>query len=643
MKYTKIYSPNAGVKVVAGLLVASQVTAIAEEANAQTVSTEVVETLEPTTVLASKFENPTNKTVSTVSVVTGAEVEIRQQNRMLDALNDLPGIQGLSTAGQTGAFGSIIIRGLQTKYTQVVVDGVQITDSTNGLSNYLTNAQTGQITQLELLRGPQSVLYGSEAAAGVVGFNTNFGDGESTYTLFGEAGSFDSYRFSASAQGQIEDIQYAFELGTSFTSNDTYEAFPLQDYTQDSAVFALNWLASDDLNLKFSYRGSNNKYLSESTDLYGTTNTDSEVDIRLLTLNTTYLINPDLQTNLTIGYYDEISEGDFDYGFGPSAFDTETDRFSVNWSNQWEAREDLTFVGGVDYSDTSYENTNNQDVEYSSIGFYASGFWQPIENALIEFGGRYNKHDSLGGDVAWNIGGGYTIEQTNTRLRARAAQSFRTPTVLDSGAFVTPFGVQLANSGLETETIMGYELGFDQEITEGHELQVTYFYQALEDAIGSETVSPASFSPFTPAVSRRVNTDGESRVSGVESALVGSFVDSTINYRLAWTAQMKEEVLDVPDHVFSGDVYYDAEKWVLGIGASFVDGASYGGIGGTFFVPADSRLVTRIYGNYTISENLKVHGRIENLFDEQYDVSKSISGSIKGQGLGVFGGLTLTF
>ena len=643
MKYTKSQRPNTGAKVVAGLIVASQVTAIAEEASAQTVPKEAVETLDPTTVLASKFDNPISKTVSSVSVVTGEEIEIRQRNRTLDALNDLPGIQGLSTAGQTGAFGSVIVRGLQTKYTQVVVDGVRITDSTNGLNNFLTNAQTGQITQLELLRGPQSVLYGSEAAAGVIGFNTAVGEGDPTYTLFGEAGSFDSYRFAASAQGQIQDIQYAFELGTSFTSNDTYEEFPLQDYSQDSAVFALNWLASDALNMKFSYRGSNNKYLSEVTDLYGTTHTDSDTDIHLLALNTTYIINPDLRSHLTIGYYDETSESDLDYGFGPSPFDTKTDRFSVNWSNQWEARESLTFVGGVDYSDTDYENTNNQAVEYSSIGFYANGFWQPIENALIEFGGRYDEHDTHGGDVAWNVGGGYTIEQTNTRLRARAARSFRTPTILDSGAFVTPFGVQVENGSLKTETIMGYEVGFDQQIVVNHELQVTYFYQSLEDAIGSEVISPGSFFPPSPSVSRRVNIDGESRVSGVEAALAGSFSELTVNYRLAWTAQLKEEVLDVPDHVFSGDVYYDAEKWVLGLGASYVDGASYGGIGGTYFVPTDSRFVTRIYGDYKISENVKIHGRIENLFNEEYDASKSIAGSVKGQGFGAFGGLTLSF
>ncbi|MFC4994616.1 TonB-dependent receptor plug domain-containing protein [Rubritalea tangerina] len=635
-------SPSVGVKVVAGLMVAGQVSAVADDAKNASVG--ATDTLDPTTVLASRFENPVDKTVSSVSVVPGQEIELKQQNRLLDALNDLPGIQGLSTAGQTGAFGSIIVRGLPTKYTQVVVDGVRITDSTNGLNNFLTNAQTSQITQLELLRGPQSVLYGSEAAAGVIGFNTAVGEGDPSYSLFGEAGSFDSYRVAASAQGQVQDLQYAIELNTSFTSNDTYEAYPLQDYSQDSAVLALQWLASEDLRFKLSYRGSSNKFLAHTIDNFGETRSDTQTDIHLLAFNTSYVVNPDYQTHLTFGYYDEESESDTDYGFGPSPYNTKTDRFSINWSNQWVAHDTFTMVGGVDYNKSDYENTNDQKVDYSNVGLYANGFWTPVENLLIELGGRYDEHDTHGGDVAWNVGGGYTIDQTNTRLRARTARSFRTPTLLDSGAFVTPFGVQVENDGLKTETILGYELGLDQEIVENHELQVTYFYQSLEDAIANQVVSPGSFFPvFSPTVSQRVNLEGDSLVSGVESALAGSFVNQTVQYRLAWTAQIKEEVIDVPDHIFSGDVYYDADKWVLGAGASYVGSATYGQPGGTYFLPTDSRFVARLYGNYQIHENLKLHGRLENLFDEKYNVSDSIGGPIQGQGFGAFGGLTLSF
>ena len=76
---------------------------------------------------------------------------------------------------------------------------------------------------------------------------------------FGEAGSFDSYQFGISSAGQLDDVQYAVELGSSSTANDTTESFPVQDYEQDFAVLSLRWAAADDLALSLVYRGSNNQ------------------------------------------------------------------------------------------------------------------------------------------------------------------------------------------------------------------------------------------------------------------------------------------------------------------------------------------------------------------------------------------------
>ncbi|MEO1856320.1 MAG: TonB-dependent receptor, partial [Rubritalea sp.] len=143
--------------------------------------------------------------------------------------------------------------------------------------------------------------------------------------------------------------------------------------------------------------------------------------------------------------------------------------------------------------------------------------------------------------------------------------------------------------------------------------------------------------------STNINYAGEALVSGFETSLRGGFIQNVLKYDLAWTAQLKEEVIDVPDHIVSGNFYYDADVWVLGFGASYADGASYGNSEDTNFVPTDSRFVTRLFGHYQINENLKLHGRIENLFDEKYLLSDIYGDQIQAQGLGAFGGLTLTF
>ena len=133
---------------------------------------------------------------------------------------------------------------------------------------------------------------------------------------------------------------------------------------------------------------------------------------------------------------------------------------------------------------------------------------------------------------------------------------------------------QLANPDLETEEVLGFEFGVDQEIGQDHLLQVTYFYQQLDNAIYTETIAPGMWP--NPSTTQRQNSEGDSLVSGVETALQGSFADGSTSYRIAWTAQIKEEVVDVPDHMLSADLYYDGGAWLVGCGATYLTGASYG-------------------------------------------------------------------
>ncbi|MEO1856321.1 MAG: TonB-dependent receptor plug domain-containing protein, partial [Rubritalea sp.] len=191
MKNTTNNNLVSGKQVVAGLIAVSQCAAQAQEAKVQ------LESLEPTTVIASRFENPLDKTSSSVSILTGEGLERTQQNRFLNAVDDLAGVQALSTAGQTGSIGTVIVRGLPTRYNQVVVDGVRVTESNNSTGVFLGAAQTNQVSQLEVLRGPQSVLYGADAAGGVIGITSRLGEDKPNLSLYAEAAPFYSYSLPA--------------------------------------------------------------------------------------------------------------------------------------------------------------------------------------------------------------------------------------------------------------------------------------------------------------------------------------------------------------------------------------------------------------------------------------------------------------
>src|SRR5690606_10230573 len=113
-----------------------------------------------------------------VSVLDPEDFRMRGIRDLQSALDELPGVVATSTSGQRGAIGSLFIRGTLTDASQIVVDGVRLSDSTAALGNFLGSSSLEGFGRIEVLRGPQSALYGGEAIGGVISLETTTGDGE---------------------------------------------------------------------------------------------------------------------------------------------------------------------------------------------------------------------------------------------------------------------------------------------------------------------------------------------------------------------------------------------------------------------------------------------------------------------------------
>lgn len=589
-----------------------------------------VEELEPLTVLARKFYSTGDDNASSVGMVTAEELSKRQQYRLLDALELIPGAQSLSTAGLTGNTGTAIIRGLPSNYQQIVVDGVRVADATNGVGNFLANAQLGGIGSLEVLRGPQSVLYGSGSGGGVVGYESAVGTGAPETRLLGEAGSFDSYRSSLSSKGKEGNLAYGVEFGRQFAANDIFSNLPLHDFAQNSANLALEWQAREDLRLKFSYRGTDNLLKTTSISPWGTSNSGIQTETNLFALNGYLEVNPDWDSRLTLGYYNENYRGDFD-GF---LFGVDYERLTLNWNNEIQFGDQVTLVTGLEGAHSDYANTSGRGVNYSNFGTYANAYYRPVDGLQLEAGARWDEHDDFGGDAAWNVGAVYRVPQSGTRFHARMGEAYRNPTLLDSQQYISAFSTQLANADLDSEKIEGFEFGVTQELGD-HEVEITYFSQDLSNAIVTSFPAPGS--------TRRVNSPGVSRVSGFEASAEGHFLDEKLRYRLAMTLQDREEVIDLPDTMVAFDLNYQGDRWLLGGGVSFVDGAAYLAAGNP---QTDSRTTTRIYGEYELNDSVSFHARIENLFDENYQLFPNTFGEgtqVEAPGRAFYLGATVQF
>ncbi len=596
---------------------------------------EPIEELEETTVLASRFNNPTADTTSSVSSITGESLENRQITRVSESLDLIPGVQSVPL-GSTGNAPLFLTRGLPTGFAQVVVDGVSISNSSNQLGTFLTAASNAQTSRLEFLRGPQSVLYGGDAVGGVLGYETKIG-GENKISLFGEAGSFESYKTSVSASGSIDKLEYGYQIGEEFTNNDPSGSNPLEDYTLQTQTLGLKLHATDDLSFKFTYRSADSEFDTIAISPFGTSTSRATVETDLLTLNTEFVANDVWTTKLILGRYEEefSLNGVFSSAFGNSAFNpgNSFEEDSINWINELTLSHTLKAVVGYEYSDSEFSNSDGRDIDFHNNGFYLNSHWTPTEPLLVEAGVRIEDHSQFGSDTAWNVGAAYHFASTGTRVSSRIAESFRTPRTLDTEAFQGGFTNQLANPNLETETTLGYELKISQEIAQRHSINATYFHQEVEEAIFTER-----FPNFT---TQQQNANGDSTVSGIEIEAQGSFMQDRLNYRAVWTIQDREEVIDVPDQLISADINYNGDTWLVGLSANYVDGASYQNPVNNAD-PLDDRIVTRLYGHYEINKHVKLHARIENLFNESYEISP-FGDQGPGSERGYFAGVTISW
>ena len=161
-----------------------------------------------------------SEATSAVTVLDPAELEERGIIDLREALNEVPGVIATSTAGQRGAIGSVFIRGTTTSFSQLVVDGIRVSDSTAALGNFFSGARLDDLGRIEVLRGPQAAIHGGEAVGGVIWLETARGDGDPATRLRLEAGSFATLNGFLSNSGQEGALSWFVGGGYDGTHND---------------------------------------------------------------------------------------------------------------------------------------------------------------------------------------------------------------------------------------------------------------------------------------------------------------------------------------------------------------------------------------------------------------------------------------
>src|SRR5436190_9643557 len=198
---------------------------------------------EQVVVTATRFDIPLDLSPASVSVINSEDFEQKQIERVSDALREVPGLSVAQT-GTAGQLTSVFTRGLRSEHTQVLLDGIPINQGLQGAFNF-ADLTIDDLDRIEVVRGPQSTLYGPRALAGVIQIFTKQGTGTPEAMVAAEGGSYDSFRETLESDGKIDHFDYS--IGASRLDTDNVR--PNNQYRNTAAIGDVGWSPNQQLRI----------------------------------------------------------------------------------------------------------------------------------------------------------------------------------------------------------------------------------------------------------------------------------------------------------------------------------------------------------------------------------------------------------
>ena len=596
-------------------------------------------------VSATRLATPASQVASSVTVVTAADIEARQDRSLPDALQTVPGLF-IEQTGGLGGQTSLFMRGTNSNHTKVLLDGIDIADpSTPTNAADIGKLLTGDIARVEVLRGPQSGLYGSDAIGGVINITTKSGQGPLKLTAQAEGGSFNTFNQRASASGSEGAFHYALTIDHVHEGSVlvTPQALLLPGekrnndfYDGVQASTKLGYDIADNFDIGFvgHYGSSLGKITNDSFDPVTFAGFPSRTQTRIATLQyesraTAHLVLWDgrLDQTIGLGFTDAItSSADPDNGY---VLD-KGQRTKLDYQGNIGLAQGETLVLGAETArDASRPGYSFGFPSGPATGVTTNAGYAELDSDLgnglhNDAAIRYDDNSRFGNKVTYHIAPAWLIAATGTKLKASFGTGFKAPSLQEL------FGGFGANPLLKPETSTGYDAGFEQSLWESVSGGATWFHNDIKNLIVNGP--PPAFT---------YGNIGRARTQGVEAFLAWKPFD-TLSLRADYTytdaidAATRLALLRRPRNQLSltGDwqalpeLNLDATLLVTGPQADI--GRESGireKIGGY--------TVLNLAASYKLTETWSLFGRIENATDTNY---QSPDGFLR-PGIGAYGGI----
>ncbi len=576
------------------------------------------ERMDEMVVTATRTETFLSQVASSVTVVTAEEIEARQQTQVIEVLRSVPGLSVVQS-GSTGGGVSIYMRGTHNKHTLVLIDGVEFRDASGvDASASLSNLTTDNIERIEVVRGVQSVLYGSDAIGGVINIITKKGQKKPHFYASAEAGSYDTWRETAG--GSLGNDYITGALSFSRTDTDGFSAADENNGNDEedgyeNTTFALNLNASpsDILELNLTLRSTeaeyeqdgftdpDGDYVYEFSDTADTSETDEKTGRIEGVL---HLLDDRWQMAVGAAYTGIDREYDYEDG---SEYDYDGTVKKFDMQNTIRMNDQNKIVAGIETENEAYDGGDLKADATNNAAYLQDQFTAGHFSAAV--GVRYDDHEEFGGETTWRVAPTYTMPSTGTRIKGSVGTGFKAPSVYQLYApklVVYGYTYYIGNEDLEPEESIGYDIGIEQPFLENRlVIGVAWFFNDIDNYID-----------YDYALGYQ-NID-EVKTQGIESTISwypAECFDIQVGYTYTDTEDESGERLDRrPLHKGTADLnFYPIKNLQINLNAL------YTGERDDDDQTLDAYTLINLATSYQLTENLKIFGRVNNLFDEEYE------------------------
>lgn len=576
---------------------------------------------------------------SSITIITREEIEQKQARYLSELLRDIPGFS-VSQAGGAGSQTQVRVRGAEANQLLVLMDGVRANDPAASDEFQYQLALTTDIERIEIIRGPQSATWGSDAMAGVINIiRRKDVDGHHISASI-EAGSFNT--LNAGVSGGYSGDVFQLSGGVSYLDTDgsnlSRTGNEKDGADNTTGHIALEFDAGEAVSFRFSGQLTDASSEYDDIDYFVT---GLPVDADRVTESQQGFLSGELrfkpQLNRWSGSFsvnhmnsdnDNFSDGDWTGSTAAETLDIRL-RGGVVLGNEKNNR--LSFAlehEDVDFTqrgEASFYGDPNQDQSYDSNGYALEYVGRPTDGFTWTASGRYDNYSDFDDASTWQLAASYRLSR-QVRIRGSVGTGSKVPTFTERYGFYEDFFI--GNPNLKPESSQGWELGVDSHWADSkYRLQLAYFEQDLEDEIDGFVYDPENYM-FTAQ-----NKETDSSRNGVEAIfdarLNGAFtLGASYTYTDATEKNAAgESIREVrrPEHMasISANYYFASDRGNLNLGLNY-----NGSQQDVFYSPLtyltervdiDAYTVLDLAGAWKLSPSLELTARVSNLLDEEYE------------------------